>query len=87
MSTRKTIEKSIDFETTEVHSPPRKVLKVPQNLREQINGRSPPRTSTPASEHNVSLSPYEIISLSSVEKSSEEKFEPEEVGATAGVKS
>ena len=85
MSMRKKIEKPIDFETAEVQSPPRKVLKVPQNLKEQINGRSPPRTSTPASEHNVSLSPYEIISLSSVDKSSEEKSESEEVRAAVMV--
>ena len=64
LSMRQKIEKPIDFETTEVQSPPRKVLKVPQNLREQINGRSPPRTSTPSSDLNVSVSPYEIISLS-----------------------
>lgn len=63
-SMRQKIEKPIDFETSEVQSPPRKVLKVPQNLREQINGRSPPRTSTPSSDLNVSVSPYEIISLS-----------------------
>lgn len=33
----------------------------------------PPRTSPPSSDHNVSGSPYKIISLSSVEKSLEEK--------------
>ena len=64
MSMHKKIEKPIDFETNEVQSPPRKVLKVPKHLREQINGRSPPRTSTPSSDLNVSVSPYEIISLS-----------------------
>jgi uncharacterized iron-regulated protein len=77
MSMQQKIEKPIDFETAEVQSPPRKVLKVPKNLREEINTRSPPRTSTPSSEHNVSVSPFEIISLSEI--SGEEKSEEVEV--------
>lgn len=36
------VEKPIEFEGTKTQSPPRKVLKVPQNLRDRINGRSPP---------------------------------------------
>ena len=36
-SCRESIEKPIDFETTEVKSPPRKVLKVPQKLRDEIS--------------------------------------------------
>ncbi|CAB3982261.1 F-actin-monooxygenase MICAL3 isoform X14, partial [Paramuricea clavata] len=79
MSMQQQIEKPIDFETTEVQSPPRKVLKVPKNLREEINARSPPRTSTLSSEHNVSVSPFEIISLSEI--SGEEKSEEVEKGS------
>ena len=84
MSMREKIEKPIEFETSEAQSPPRKVLKVPKNLREEVNGRTPPRTSTPSSDHNVSVSPYEIISMSSVEKSSEEKSEAKEVRVWRG---
>lgn len=71
---RKTVEKPIDFETASEESPPKKVLKVPNNLREEINSLSPLRTSTPSSDHDASLlASYDIINTSSVEKSMQEK--------------
>lgn len=74
MGLRKTVEKPIDFETASEESPPKKVLKVPNNLREEINSLSPPRTSTPSSDHDASLlASYDIINTSSVEKSMQEK--------------